>query len=43
LQLVHLDGFELISQQRIMRDTVQRYFAAHYPGKKAFSLTEDRG
>jgi genome maintenance exonuclease 1 len=43
LQLVHLDGFELISQQRIMRDTVKRYFAAHYPGGKAFSLTEDRG
>jgi len=43
LQLVHLDGFELISQQRIMHDTVRRYFEAFYPGKKAFALTEDRG
>jgi len=43
LQLVHLDGFELIGQQRIMQDTVRRYFADHYPGGKAFSLTEDRG
>ena len=43
LQLVHLDGFELISQQRIMHDTVKRYFATYYPGGKAFCLTEDRG
>lgn len=43
LQLVHLDGFELISQQRIMEDTVRRYFAAFYPGGKAFSLTQDKG
>jgi hypothetical protein len=40
---VHLDGFELVSQQRIMHDTIKRYFDAHYPGGKAFALTEDRG
>jgi hypothetical protein len=43
LQLVHLDGFELVSQQRIMADTVKRYFNAWYPGGKAFALTMDRG
>jgi len=43
LQLVHLDGFELISQQRIMEDTVRRYFSEHYPGGRAFSLTMDKG
>jgi genome maintenance exonuclease 1 len=43
LQLLHLDGFELISQQRIMHDTTKRYFKAHYPGGRAFALTEDRG
>lgn len=43
LQLVHLDGFELVSQQRIMADTVKRYFNAWYPGGRAFALTMDRG
>jgi hypothetical protein len=43
LQLVHLDGFELINQQRITVDTVKRYFKSHYPGGKAFALTMDRG
>lgn len=43
LQLVHLDGFELLSQQRIMEDTVKRYFSQFYPGGKAFALTMDRG
>ena len=43
LQLVRLDRFELVGQQRIMRDTVRRYFADHYPGGKAFDLTMDRG
>ena len=43
LQLVHLDGFELVSQQRIMHDTVKRYFKEHYPGGRAFALTADRG
>jgi hypothetical protein len=43
LQLVHLDGFELMGQQRIMHDTVKRYFKEYYPGGKAFALTEDRG
>ena len=43
LQLVHLDGFELVSQQHIMVDTVSRYFNQHYPGAKAFALTTDRG
>jgi hypothetical protein len=43
LQLVRLNGFELVTQQRIMKDTVQRYFAAHYPGGKAMTLTVDKG
>lgn len=43
LQLVHLDAFELFSQQGIMIDTVKRYFTEHYPGGKAFALTMDRG
>lgn len=43
LQLVHLDGFELVSQQRIMADTVSRYFDQFYPGGKAFTLTADKG
>lgn len=43
LQLVHLDGFELAGQQRIMEDTVKRYFKGYYPGGKAFALTMDRG
>jgi hypothetical protein len=43
LQLVHLDGFELVAQQRIMEDTVQRYFAEHYPGGRAFTMTADKG
>lgn len=43
LQLVHLDGFELVAQQRIMTDTVKRYFEAWYPGGKAFALTMDKG
>jgi genome maintenance exonuclease 1 len=43
LQLVHLDGFELVSQQRVMADTVKRYFSEHYPGGKAFAMTADKG
>ena len=43
LQLLHLDGFELVAQQRIMADTVKRYFNQHYPGGGAFALTMDRG
>jgi len=43
LQLVRLDGFELVAQQRIMQDTVQRYFAEHYPGGRAFVMTADKG
>jgi hypothetical protein len=43
LQLVHLDGFELISQQRIMHDTIRRYFSQFYPGGKAMTLTVDKG
>jgi len=43
LQLVHLDGFELISQQRIMHDTTRRYFSQFYPGGKAMTLTVDKG
>ena len=43
LQLVHLDGFEMVSQQRVMADTVKRYFTDWYPGGKAFAMTADRG
>jgi len=43
LQLVQLDGFELIGEQAVFRDTVTRYFNAFYPGGKAFALTADRG
>ena len=43
LQLVQMDGFELIQQQRIMEDTVKRYFTDQYPGGKAFALTTDKG
>jgi hypothetical protein len=43
LQLVHLDGFELVCQQRIVEDMVKRYFTEHYPGGKAFALTVDKG
>lgn len=43
LQILQMDGFELVQQQTIMQDTVRRYFDLHYPGKKAFSLTMDKG
>jgi genome maintenance exonuclease 1 len=43
LQLVHLDGFELVAEQAVLRDTVRRYFARHYPGGRAFTLTADKG
>lgn len=43
LQLVHLDRLELVCQQRIMADTVTRYFQNHYPGARAFTLTADKG
>ena len=43
LQILQMDGFELVQQQAIMRDTVKRYFKEHYPGGKALALTMDRG
>jgi hypothetical protein len=43
LQVLQMDGFELVQQQSVMQDTVRRYFDLHYPGKKAFSLTMDKG
>ena len=43
LQLLQMDGFELVHQQRVMEDTVKRYFNEHYPGGKAFALTTDKG
>lgn len=43
LQLVHLDGFELVSEQAVFRDSVARYFNAYYPGGHAFALTADKG
>ena len=43
LQILQMDGFELVQQQAIMRDTVKRYFSLWYPGGKAFALTVDKG
>jgi len=43
LQIIQMDGFELVVQQEIMKDTVKRYFSTFYPGGKAFSLTVDKG
>ena len=43
LQVLQLEGFELVHQQSIMKDTVRRYFSSFYPGQKAFALTTDRG
>ena len=43
LQIIQMDGFELVTQQSIMRDTVKRYFSTFYPGGEAFSLTVDKG
>jgi len=43
LQVLQMDGFELVQQQSVMRDTVKRYFNQFYPGGKAFALTMDRG
>jgi len=43
LQILQMDGFELVQQQMVMRDTVKRYFNQFYPGGKALALTMDRG
>jgi hypothetical protein len=43
LQVLQLEGFELVQQQSIMRDSVKRYFSQHYPGGRALALTMDRG
>jgi hypothetical protein len=43
LQVLQMDGFELVQQQAVMQDTVRRYFDQFYPGKKAFALTTDKG
>lgn len=43
LQVLQMDGFELVQQQSVMRDTVKRYFKEHYPGGRAFTLTTDKG
>jgi len=43
LQVLQMDGFELVQQQAVMQDTVKRYFSQFYPGGKAFALTMDRG
>jgi len=43
LQVLQMDGFELVQQQAVMQDTVKRYFSQFYPGGKAFALTTDRG
>jgi len=43
LQVLQMDGFELVQQQAVMKDTTKRYFNQFYPGGKAFALTMDRG
>jgi hypothetical protein len=43
LQVLQMDGFELVQQQAVMKDTVKRYFSQWYPGGKAFALTMDKG
>ena len=43
LQILQMDGFELVQQQMVMRDTTKRYFNQFYPGGKALALTMDRG
>jgi genome maintenance exonuclease 1 len=43
LQVLQMEGYELCAQSLIFQDTVTRYFDAFYPGKKAFSLTQDKG
>jgi genome maintenance exonuclease 1 len=43
LQVLQMEDYELYSQSLIFRDTVKRYFEAFYPGKQAFSLTQDKG
>ena len=43
LQVLQMDGFELVQQQAVMQDTVKRYFNQFYPGGKAFALTMDKG
>jgi len=43
LQLVHLEGFELVGEQAVFKDVVKRYFKAHYPGGRAFAMTADKG
>jgi genome maintenance exonuclease 1 len=43
LQILQMDGFELVQQQTIMQDTIKRYFDQFYPGSKAFALTMEKG
>ena len=43
LQVLQMDGFELVQQQAVMRDTTKRYFSQFYPGARAFALTTDKG
>jgi hypothetical protein len=43
LQVLQMDGFELVQQQAVMKDTTKRYFNQFYPGGKAMALTMDRG
>lgn len=43
LQVVQLNGLELVMQQRLMASTVEEYFKEHYPGGEAFALTPDKG
>jgi genome maintenance exonuclease 1 len=43
LQVLHMEDYELYTQELIFQDTVKRYFDSFYPGKKAFAITQDKG
>ena len=43
MQLVHLNEAELVCEQSVFTSTVQRFFAAHYPGGRAFDILADKG
>jgi hypothetical protein len=43
LQVLQMDGFELVQQQAVMQDSVKRYFNQFYPGGRALALTMDKG
>ena len=43
LQLVDIDGNEILAMANIVNQRCRRYFSEKYPGGRPFSLTMDRG